>query len=218
MDIVSLFRLTNGLATTRRFSQSRLHHEESVLEHLGFVTLVVNLVGRECNDISPGFVDLGLAMLKASGHDTEEMITGDIPRPTKYYNDAASKAFEEVAEHGMATVMAELKMRPSSATGFIVDWRDAKDGQEGLLVAVADLTAVVWKMWAEIIMMNNLSLMLSCSSIITYLGDLRAKIIVRVPDAKVRQYLTRFVAGLEEIAQVATEKYRSGVGTANFEV
>lgn len=218
MDIVSLFRLTNGLATTRRFSQSRLHHEESVLEHLGFVVVVVNMMGRECNDIVPGSIDMGVALSKASVHDMEEMITGDIPRPTKYYNESASVAFDEVAEHGMAQVMAEMKMRPSSAVGLIEDWRDAKGGNEGLIVAVADLTAVVWKMWSEIIMMNNLSLMVSCSSILKYLEELRAKITARQPNPKLRAYLLRVVDGLEEIAKVATDKYRTGVGTANFEV
>lgn len=218
MDIISLFRMTNGLSTTRRYSQSRLHHEESVLEHTGFVVLVCSMVTHECNDIAPNYFDLGKVLSKATVHDLEEFITGDVPRPTKYFNPAAKAAFDAIAEHGMNTIMASMRMRPASASMIMDDWRNAKSDREGLIVKIADMAAVVWKMWSEIIMMNNLSLMISCEKVPEYISELKDYIEATLDNQQVAKYLNRLLTGLNEVAEVAAKKYNDGLGTANFEV
>ena len=60
----------------------------------------------------------------------DEVITGDIPRPTKYFN-SETKEFCKMAKIGMTQVINQLEPKYK----YIFKLEKAKDGKEGKIVA-----------------------------------------------------------------------------------
>ena len=81
----------------------------------------------------------------------EEVITGDIPTPTKYHNPKITheiKMFEAIA----ADEVANEYFGEWSKT----IWAEAKDGSlEGDIMRIADTAAVVYKIKQEVALGNN---------------------------------------------------------------
>lgn len=160
MDIVKLFSVAQGMSAIKRYSGLHLVHEESVMEHTGFVCLFVYSLSEEINTscyptITHSEINIGKALKKAVVHDVDEVITGDIPRPTKYYNKETIDVFSEIAHQGINNILDELKIHPVAKNKILSDWYNSKKDREGLIVALADLASVVYKIWEEIILLGN---------------------------------------------------------------
>lgn len=184
MHIVEQFKLLNGMATTRRYSQTKMHNEENILEHSAFVGIVAttlameynNLMSRQPDIYSNSSVDIGIVAQRALFHDVEEFLTGDIPRPTKYHSKESVEAFEKIADEGMKRILMNLEVSKQTESQVYELWRDSKSGLEGLFIAIADLSAVVFKLWSECTLMGNKSLLLVCDRILDYIETRRNKI------------------------------------------
>ena len=209
MNVLEQFKLLSGMSTTRRFSQTRLHHEESILEHSAFVAIVAHQLGIEYNnlmenqptDLRP--LDLGVLVQKAIYHDVEEYLTGDVPRPTKYFSPESLKAFEKVAEVGMTTVLSKIELSKKSSEKVWELWSQSKDDLEGVLISIADLSAVVYKLWAEVTMMGNKTLLLVCNEMQEYIQSGKDKV-ARNFDSSTPGYwyLSNY---LDELSKLASE-------------
>ena len=92
-------------------------------------------------------IDPGEVLQKAMIHDIDEVVTGDIPTPTKYDN---------------VGILGEIRKLERKAAGDICNrvfdgntfklWDDAKDYKtdSGNIIAIADLAAVVYKIQQEV--------------------------------------------------------------------
>jgi len=140
-----IFSLTRDLACVTRYSQSYIAKEESVLEHTGFVCLVSMAVATRLMNAGEE-IDIGKLLGRATAHDLDEVITGDIPRPTKYANDEVREAL-----HKMETInMKEISTSVFQTSNVYLAWRNAKDdSKEGVILRVVDAMAVVYKAWHE---------------------------------------------------------------------
>ena len=118
-------------------------------------------------------LDTGKALKKAIVHDIDEVITGDIPRPTKYYNERSIALFEEMAEAGIDQIIKELQIDNLDMKN---DWGQSKSGREGAIVAFADLSSVVYKLWEEIVMLGNRKLFRQSEQVSKYLMKFEDKI------------------------------------------
>tara|TARA_R110000796_G_scaffold252370_1_gene386284 strand:+ start:1772 stop:2383 length:612 start_codon:yes stop_codon:yes gene_type:complete len=142
------------------------------MEHTGFVCLFTYLLCEEINSVSGEKVDIGLALQRAVVHDIDEVVTGDIPRPTKYFSETSKKVFDEIAESGVDQIIDELDVweLPDEAISKLrKNWVEAKLGREGFLIALADLSSVVFKIWDEVILLGNKKLILQGDQVFTYL-------------------------------------------------
>src|SRR6202000_1170560 len=98
-------------------------------------------------------VDLGKVLEKATLHDVDESIFGDIPRVTKYFSPGISAEFKKIEREGVEQLFKQLKLEKLADV-----WKEAKDSSlEGQIVAVVDLAAVVFKVWSEIALYGNMS-------------------------------------------------------------
>ena len=163
-NLVEIFRLSANLSSTKRYSQIHLHVPESVLEHTGFVSLMSYILVLEINSRqSAGHEPIPVVdvMEKALLHDIEEVVSGDVPRTTKYFSPQIRQNFEEVEEHGIKHVLSNLGYAESSAIGerILQAWKTSKDDSSGLIVKISDLLAVVYKVWWETIQMGNLNVL-----------------------------------------------------------
>ena len=172
MNVIKVFSISQSMASIRRYSQLHLVKPESVMEHTGFVCLFTYLLSEEINSVSGEKVDIGLALQRAVVHDIDEVVTGDIPRPTKYFSERSKDIFNEIAEIGIDQIIDELDIwdLPDEAiTKFRKNWIDAKSGREGIVLALSDLASVVFKIWDEVILLGNKKLILQGDQVFIYL-------------------------------------------------
>lgn len=148
-----LNRLLGELATTNRYSDTRLINPESVLEHLGCVTMLSMFMTIKLNEHGEQIDEL-IVMKKAILHDVEEAITGDIIAPTKHANKVLH---EQLKAYGAHCAYDLLKNLPGSSITFNL-WKASKENQSGLIVAVADKLSVVYKTEQEIMKFGNIHL------------------------------------------------------------
>lgn len=151
MNFSSVLEVAASLATSNRYSKSRLNNPESVLEHSGFVTLISYFIGNAINkyrSIDP--IDMGALLSKAIVHDIDEHITGDVQRPTKYSTSEMSQLFKELSYNAAKTISEQTEIKT-----VLKDWDHSKKGITGAIVAFADTAAVVFKAYDEVYMRGN---------------------------------------------------------------
>jgi 5'-deoxynucleotidase len=157
VNLSNILELQSRLSAIQRYSQIRLVNPESVLEHTGFVALTCYIFGvilqTEGHQIDQAHL-MGRALI----HDIEEVITGDIPRPTKYSTHEIRKVFEGLASASIMKVLDDLEVHKGVTRRISYDWHNAKSGREGLIVAIADRLAVVYKVWQEYTMSGNVAI------------------------------------------------------------
>ena len=152
MKVIHTLEFLHGMASVRRYSQTKLVNDESVLEHTGFVGVVSYFIALHLMNQGEE-INLGVLFAKAMAHDMEEVVVGDIPRPTKYHNERVKSALREVEKEAMDQIMDRIDVG-----NIYVDWITSKEGIEGEIVATADLIAVVYKAWQEIHIFGNKSM------------------------------------------------------------
>jgi 5'-deoxynucleotidase YfbR-like HD superfamily hydrolase len=181
----------SGLSSVNRYSMIHLGNPESVLEHIGMVTMLSSFLAREMNCRDPWCVQLDMVVCKALVHDIDELIVGDIPRPTKYHSKSIRDMFRQVEEMGVKKVVTEMDLCAALSDEVVSDHRNAKEGREGLIVAVADALAVVYKVWEEVLVRNNMGMIRQANTVGEQLIRLREKIMAEFKDA--RMEATRFL-------------------------
>lgn len=143
-------------ASVTRYSKNRPIKEENNLEHTGWVCSWCYITGIDIQNKFNIEIDFGKLLSGAVCHDMDETLTGDIPRPTKYYNKEMREAIAEVESDSISTIAKNLG-QDRSKKNLIDDWKNAKGTAtvEQLIVKIADLVGVVYKVWQEMIMLKN---------------------------------------------------------------
>lgn len=155
MNILNFFSFAQGLASVQRFSSHRLANRESVLEHTGFVAIMALIVGLE---LDLGSVEMLGLMVRATVHDWEEERTGDILRPVKHSSPEMLAIFDKLKATAIDQVFTSLAMT-KTATNYLSATHDhAKDGKIGFIVDLCDKAAVVYKVYDEVLLRNNLTM------------------------------------------------------------
>lgn len=178
MNLIKTFSAISGLSGVHRYSMMKLGNPESVLEHTGMVTLLSNLIAREINVMEPFSIDLDSMTLRALVHDLDELVVGDIPRPTKYHSKETREMFRIVEERGVRKVTVEIGISLPLQAEIIEAHRRSKKDREGLIVAIADVMAVVYKVWEEVLVRGNCSMARQARTVMDQLVSLRSRSIV----------------------------------------
>jgi len=157
--ILTLTTMVTRLASLNRFSMERLSAPDTVLEHTGAVALMSYVIGLEVCERGV-ILDLGCVLERAVVHDVDELVTGDVARPTKHASPRARQLFEELSSAAIVRVSDDLRAAglPSAAEAVENVFPVAKSGREGAIVALADILAVVCKVWEEVILRGNMSM------------------------------------------------------------
>ncbi len=171
MKLLKLLTMTSRLANLQRFSMERLSHPESVLEHTGFVALISLVLASEVD------VNLETTVAYALVHDLDEVFVGDVARPTKYSSESAKRMFDDLAAMGVGRIAGELvEDFPNFAGSLPSDHAGAKHGREGLIVAIADVLAVVHTVWGEVLVRGNCAMLRQAFTAADQVKKLRARI------------------------------------------
>lgn len=195
MDLIKTFGIVSGLASINRFSMVRLSRPESVLEHTGQVAIFCYLIRNQIYLKLGIDLSLGELLSKAIVHDWDELITGDISRPTKYANNEIRAEFFRLERAGIKKISQFLDDK------FLVDFHDqAKLDETGWVVSVADLACVVYKIWDEVLLQNNFLMVRQAINVQEYLKTRKESFL------KINNSLARFLAQLiEQMETIAAE-------------
>lgn len=211
MNVVKVFSISQSMSSINRYSQINLLHSESVLEHTGFVCLFTYLVCSEINFSCKKKIDTGLALMKATFHDVDEVVTGDIPRPTKYFSAESRAIFDKIASQGIKQIISELEIKHSSEIENL--WKKSKEDDEGRIVALADLAAVVYKIWEEVILLGNKKLVLQGKQVFGYIEDFTEFLNGQEIDSHHRMIIGEIIIQLLDIASEISDMKDPMIGT-----
>ena len=153
--LIALNKLMSKLATTNRYSDTRLINPESVLEHTGYVALTSMFIAMKLIDAGES-INIGELLQKCLLHDIEEAKMGDIITPTKHSSIKLKLMLNSYAEECAEDVLASVYGYPETLN----IWKQSKYGKEGYIVEIADALSVVYIMEREIIYFGNMHLKL----------------------------------------------------------
>lgn len=184
-----------NLDHTKRYSGTKLVEEETLSQHIVDTIMMGLKIIDHINWISEETVlDIKKYIMKAVYHDLEESITGDIPRPLKYYNEATQQSLKDVADI-VAKNFFEREFDYYTIDAYST-WETAKDGREGYILKLVDTLVVANKVVKEVTLLNNLYMLRVAHEVSTYLTDQHHALESKSPfESRVTEYLLEIVLG-----------------------
>lgn len=151
--IRELFKISIDTATVTRYSNSKLIREESVMEHTGSVSFMCLILGRKIRAAGHA-INIEDLLTRSLIHDIEESRIGDIANPTKYHNESIKSALDAVAAESMDIILNRI-----SSNDLLPIWDQQKNSSiEGRLLKFCDVLSVLLKIYEEVIIYHNYSL------------------------------------------------------------
>ena len=166
-----------NLDHTYRYSGTKLVEDETLSQHIvDTIMMGLKLINKINHIAGYPVVSYQEYVMKAVYHDLEEVITGDIPRPLKYYNEQTTSSMkrvaEEVAHDFFASEFYASDMHYST-------WADAKSGESGYILKIVDVLVVANKVVKEVSLLNNLYMLRVAHEVSHYLEELREDLFIR---------------------------------------
>lgn len=137
----------------KRYASVYQQVEENLAEHTTEIMMLSYMISQILTRVYSEKIDTGVLLTKCLFHDVDEVVTGDIPRNTKYGNSTVLLGCRELASDSIKLIEDSL---PCDIT--LRDfWKSAKEGKEGLILSICDMLVVVKKAITEVELHNNLS-------------------------------------------------------------
>lgn len=133
-----------------RYSLMYQIKEESLADHIADVGVLSYLLTLRFNSYGEN-LNVGDILEKVLLHDLDEVLTGDIPRSTKYYSDAGLNAMRGVALDAITKLAEGL----TGSEGLVEKWKSAKQGKEGSVLVLSDMLCVARKVVTEVKILGN---------------------------------------------------------------
>lgn len=159
-----LFNPLCRMSEVKRYSGVHQESDETLSDHITDVCLISYLIYQTLT-FKYGETDLnkGKLLEKALLHDIDEVLTGDIPRNTKYATKEVHSALNDIA------VSAIAEIEESMTLDLHDTWNNAKKEKEGLILKLADILCVVRKTLVEIELRGNKSFLKVADELRTHL-------------------------------------------------
>lgn len=151
-----------------RYSSVYQETQESLSEHITEVSSMSYLIGGYLNNEYKEQIDIGILLEKCLLHDADEVITGDIPRNTKYADREVHHRLNKVAKRSVDLIQNMI--------GFDIlkVWSESKEGKEGFIVKIVDMLCVARKCITEIELRSNLSFLKVVSELESHLSNIQS--------------------------------------------
>jgi 5'-deoxynucleotidase len=135
------FAYLSRMRFIRRWGLMHSTHVENIQEHSLRVALIAHGLAVIRNRLFGGAVDAGRMAVLAMYHDAGEVLTGDLPRPVKYFNPEIEVSYRriETVARGKLLGMVPEPLRPEYAGLLHQD--SATPDEQGLIKAADKLCA-----------------------------------------------------------------------------
>lgn len=128
----------------QRWGLMRNTRQENIQEHSLQVAMVAHALAVIDRELYAGGADPERTALLAVFHDAEEVITGDLPTPIKYFSPRIAEAIDDVEEVARQRLLAMLPEALRSSYGPLL-MPDAGDSDAWRIVKLADRTCAYLK-------------------------------------------------------------------------
>lgn len=147
-DVSHFFAYLARMKYIQRWGLMRNTRQENIQEHSLQVAMVAHGLAVIDNRMFGGDVDPARTALLAVFHDAEEVITGDLPTPVKYFSPRIAAAIDDVAEVARQRLLAMLpdELVREYAPLFVPEGGDARCWR---LVKLADRVCAYLKCLEE---------------------------------------------------------------------
>lgn len=135
---------------TIRYSLMYQVRPEKLSDHITDVSILSYLIAKKLIVNYDEDINIGLMLEKVLLHDLDEVLTGDIPRSTKYYSKEGLTAMRKVADDAMHKLSSEIE-----DDSIYKLWSESKSGKEGKIVDLADMICVARKVVKEYGLLGN---------------------------------------------------------------
>ena len=137
------FAYISRMRFIQRWALMRNTAPENVQEHSHQVAVLAHALAVIRNEKFGGRLDPGAVAVAALYHDASEILTGDMPTPVKYKNEALRSAYKAV-EQESARLMASLQPEAlRSETEEFLTGRVLNDAERKILKAADRLSALI---------------------------------------------------------------------------
>ena len=186
----SFFAMVNRMKYINRWGLMRNSVPENLSEHTLEVAYIAHGLAALRNSRFGGTLDCGKAVLYALYHDCSEIITGDLPTPVKYHNDALKEAYKAVEAQASRRLLEGLPEDLAAAFAPCFE----PEGEYQRLVKAADKISALIKCVEEQKMGNR-------DFDKAYQSTLEALAEVAVPEAEVflQEFLPAYCMTLDEL-------------------
>ena len=158
-----------------RYSSVYQETNERLSDHITEVSIMSYLIAKELESSYHEELNLGVLLEKCLLHDIDEVLTGDIPRNTKYATNQVHTELNKVADQAVDTI---VRMMPSTSDLKSI-WSSAKDGKEGTILAIVDMLCVAKKCITEVELRGNLTFLKVITELEGHLSRMLQKDILR---------------------------------------
>jgi len=148
------FAHLSRLKLINRWPLMRNVRTENVSEHSLQVAFVAHALAVIKNKKFDGQINPERIALMAMYHDASEVLTGDMPTPTKYYNPQITSEYKKIEKIARSTLIDMLPEDLRSEFRQYVD-EDCYDDEEYCIVKQADVLCAYLKTIEELSAGNN---------------------------------------------------------------
>lgn len=189
-----------------RYSSVYQETNESLAEHITDVSVMSYLIAKTIQSNFTDDIDLGTLLEKCLLHDIDEVITGDVPRNTKYATNNVHDNLDQVASDAV-----DLIEKYIGVGGICEVWDFAKEGKEGAILKIVDMLCVVKKSITEIELRGNLSFLKVVTELETHLTTMLScdEVYKRFDDERTRKFLKNLVSQAKDETVTIRVKYQS---------
>lgn len=140
----NFFAMRARMKYINRWALMRNTQSENISEHSNDVAAIAHAIATIKNVRFGGKVNADRAAVLGLYHDMPEIITGDMPTPVKYHNEALRQAFAEVEDQACEKLLSLLPddLRESYRSAF---FHEDADAELWKIVKAADKIAALIK-------------------------------------------------------------------------
>ena len=201
-----------NLDHTYRYSGTRLVEAESLSQHIVDTIMMGLKIIDKVNNISGKLlVDPATYVMKAVYHDIEEVITGDIPRPVKYFSTGTRRSLKDVADKVASKFFNE---QFSDGYPHYSMWDNAKKGDAGYILKIVDTLVVANKVIKEVNLLNNYYMLRVAHEVSQYLREIKR--VDYFYDIEVNSYLSEILNGAIVAMEDILEEHRDIMDKLNI--
>lgn len=168
MDFTKLaFNPMSRMSEVSRYSSVYQETNETLAEHVAEVSVMAYLIAKKMEILGNENIDIGSLLEKCLLHDVDEVLTGDIPRNTKYATREVHDELNKVADEAVRMIENML-----GGISLMPVWAEAKSKKEGVILKVVDMLCVVKKCVTEIELRGNLTFLKVVAELETHLANM----------------------------------------------
>ena len=144
------YAMLSRMKYINRWGLMRNNRSENIQEHSLQVAIITHALALIRNKYFGGNVNADRAAVIALFHDCDEILTGDMPTPVKYFNEGLLSAYKEVEDRAKGKLLSMLpdELRSEYNSLFYIGGND--DETAWRLVKAADTISAYIKCLEEI--------------------------------------------------------------------